>query len=169
MLNARKASKYIRSDSTSNYTSFEIVLKQRNWVSYELKPRDIERRSCPCDIMVARQKGRPMKNGYITITLKRENHGDHLVLLQSQQPNWIFMKKNDLYLVGSAWYRVGTMSCWNRARKLLELFYRTQLRKLNRELKDKRVHYYCRYNKFFLLHEHARPYVAILVNTFENT
>ena len=44
--------------------------------------------------------------------------------------------------------------------------YRTQLMRLSRVLKEKRTHYYSRYDKVILLHDNARPHVAAPVKTY---
>jgi len=46
--------------------------------------------------------------------------------------------------------------------------YRTQLMRLSRALKEKRVHY-SRHDKIILLHDNARPHVAALVKTYLET
>ncbi|GBP26279.1 Mariner Mos1 transposase [Eumeta japonica] len=54
--------------------SLGIIHKQRNWLSYELKPRDDERRLCVSEMLLARHKkvfyiesSLVMKSGYIMI------------------------------------------------------------------------------------------------------
>ena len=47
-------------------------------------------------------------------------------------------------------------------------FYRTQLMRLSRALKEKRAHYYFRHDKI-LLHNNARPHVAVQVKTYLET
>ncbi|EFN76296.1 Histone-lysine N-methyltransferase SETMAR, partial [Harpegnathos saltator] len=36
--------------------SLGMIQKQGNWVPYELKPRDVERRFCTCEMLLARHK-----------------------------------------------------------------------------------------------------------------
>ena len=48
-------------------------------------------------------------------------------------------------------------------------FYRTQLMRLSRALKEKRAHYYSRHDKVILLHDNARPHVAAPVKTYLET
>ncbi|GBP29955.1 Mariner Mos1 transposase [Eumeta japonica] len=47
--------------------------------------------------------------------------------------------------------------------------YRTQLMRLNRALKEKRAQYYSRHDKILLLHDNARPHVAIPVKNYLKT
>ena len=58
------------------------------------------------------------------------------------------------------------MSCSNRTKQSV---YRTQLMKLSRALKEKRAHHYPRHEKVILLHDNARPHVAVLVKTYLET
>ena len=65
------------------------------------------------------------------------------------------------------------ISCSNRTRPSLleswEALYRTQLMRLSRALKEKRVHYYSRHDKIILLYDNARPHVAAPVKTYLET
>ena len=108
-----------------------------------------------------------MKNGSTTITQRRENHGDHLAMLQHRQPSRIFMEKTHVvYLVGSAWCRVLWIA---QTETVTGTLYRTQLMRLNRALKEKRAHYYSRHDKIILLHDKARPQVAAPIKTYLET
>jgi len=49
---------------------------------------------------------------------------------------------------------------------IIEALYRTQLM---RALKEKRAHYYSRHDKIILLHDNARPHVAVPVKTYLET
>ena len=46
------------------------------------------------------------------------------------------------------------------------VFYRTQLMRLSRALKEKRAHYYSRHDKIILLHDNAWPHVTAPVKTY---
>jgi len=52
---------------------------------------------------------------------------------------------------------------------IIGAFYRTQLMRLSRALKEKRAHYYSRHDKIILLHNNARPHVAAPVKTYLET
>ena len=106
-----------------------------------------------------------MKNGSTTITQRRENHEDHLTILQHRQPSRIFMKTHCIF--GGISLVSCIMSCSNRTRSLLAL-YRTQLMRLSRALKEKRAHYY-RHDKIILLHDNAQLHVAAPVKTYLDT
>jgi len=62
-----------------------------------------------------------MKNGSTTITQRRENHEDHLAMLQHRQPSRIFMEKNSCCIFGGISLVSCIMSCSNRMRLLLGL------------------------------------------------
>ena len=62
-----------------------MIQKQENWVLYELKPRDVERRFCTCKQLIQRHQrkgflhwivfciGLEMRSGYSTATSRRKN------------------------------------------------------------------------------------------------
>ena len=108
-----------------------------------------------------------MKNGSTTVTQRRENHGDHLAMLQHRQPSRIFMKKNSCCVFGGI-----SLVVYYELLKLNETItgalYRTQLMRLSRTLKEKRTHY-SRHDKIILLHDNARPHVAAPVKTYLET
>jgi len=95
-----------------------MIQKQGNWVPYELKLRNVERRFFTCEMLLARHKRKGflhrivvslvVKNGSTTITQRRENHGDQLAMLQciDSQAEYSWKKTYVVYLVGSAWCRV---------------------------------------------------------------
>jgi len=76
-----------------------MIQKQGNWVPYELKPRNVERRFFTCEMLLARHKRKSflhrmvMKNGSTTITQRRGNHGDYLAMLQHRAKPNIHEKK----------------------------------------------------------------------------
>ncbi|GFX70146.1 mariner Mos1 transposase [Trichonephila clavipes] len=74
-----------------------MIQKQGNWVPYELKPRDVERRllvnSClqgkdGRDFCIALRLG--TKNGFVTIIPSADNHGDIPAMLPRRRQNRIF-------------------------------------------------------------------------------
>ena len=86
--------------------SLGMIEKQGNWIPYELKPRNVERRFFICEMLV-RHKRKSFLHRIVTdekwttiIDKRRENHGDYLAMLQRRQPNRIFMKKNSCVFGG---------------------------------------------------------------------
>ncbi|GBP16153.1 Mariner Mos1 transposase [Eumeta japonica] len=73
--------------------SLRMIHKQGTWLPYGLKLRDVERRLCTSEMLLAKHKKKSlvMKSGYIMITQKEENHGDYLATRQHPQQNRIFM------------------------------------------------------------------------------
>jgi len=108
-----------------------------------------------------------VKNGFITIIQRRGNHGDHLAMLQHRQSN-IHGKKLMLCIW---WDQLGVMyyELLKPNETITGALYRTQLMRLSRALKEKRVHYYSRHDKIILLHDNARPHVAAPVKTYLET
>jgi len=81
-----------------------MIQKQENWVPYELKPRNVERRFFTYEMLLARHKRKDFLYriviGSTTIIQRRGNHGDHLAMLQHRQSSRIFMKKNSCCVFG---------------------------------------------------------------------
>jgi len=105
--------------------SLGMIQKQGNWVPYELKPRNVERRFFTCEMLLARHK----RNDFLhridtgdekstTITQRRGNHGDHLAMLQHRQLSRIFMEKNSCWVFGGISLVSCIMSCSNQTRPL---------------------------------------------------
>jgi len=105
-----------------------------------------------------------MKNGSTTITQKRGNHGNHLAMLQHPQPSRIHGKKLMLCIwwdqLGVVYYELLKLN-----ETITEALYRIQL--MSRALKEKRAH--SRHDKIILLHDNARPHVAVPVKTYLET
>jgi len=60
--------------------AMEMIQKQGNWVPYELKPKDVERRFFICEQLIQRQQRKgflrivlEMRSGYSTTTPRRKN------------------------------------------------------------------------------------------------
>ena len=94
--------------------------------SYELKPRDVERRLFVCEQLLERQRRKGFlhrivrtKNGFITIIPSAENHGEFPAMLPRRWPNRIFTPQNHaLYLVGARRSVLWTVKTdWNNHRR----------------------------------------------------
>ncbi|GBP90765.1 Mariner Mos1 transposase [Eumeta japonica] len=57
----------------------------------------------------------------------------------------------------------------NPSETITGTLYRTQLMRLSRALKEKRPQYYSRHDKIILLHDNARPHVAVPVKNYLKT
>ena len=108
-----------------------------------------------------------IKNGSITITQRRGNHGDHLASTSTAKPN-IHGKK----LILCIWWNRLSVVYYELLKPnetITEAFYRTQLMRLSRVLKEKRAHYFSRHDKIILLHDNARSHVTEPVKTYLET
>ena len=157
--------------------SLGMIQKQGNWVPYELKPRNVERRFFTCEMLLARHKRKSFLHRVVTgdekwihydnpkkkkswgppghastSTAKPNIHGKKLMLCiwwdQLDVVYYELLKPNET-ITGA--------------------LYRTQLMRLSRVLKEKRTHYYSRHDKVILLHDNVRPHVAAPVKTYLET
>ena len=109
--------------------SLGMIQKQGNWIPYESKPRNVERRFFTCEMLLVRHKRKGFLHRIVnddekwitTITQRRGNHGDHLAMLQHRQPSRIFMEKNSCCVFDGISLVSCIMSCSNRTRPLLGL------------------------------------------------
>ena len=148
-----------------------MIQKQGNWVPYELKPRDVERRFFTREQLIQRQR-----KGFL-----------HRIVTGDEK--WIFYdnpKKKKYYAkpgqsLPSTLTSISRpnihgsiiMLCiwWNQKGliyyELLKLGdsitgdrYQLQLIRLSRALREKRLEYEQRQDKVILFHDNARPHVA---------
>ena len=122
MPNAKRTCTYIRSDSTNNFIvsiyrlkSLGMIQKQGNWVLYELKPRNVERRFFTCEMLLVRHKRKDFLHRIVTgdekwihydNPKKRKSWGPPGFNIDSQAEYSLIKKTHIVYLVGSAWCRV---------------------------------------------------------------
>ena len=139
-------------------------------IGFRTKPRDIKHRLYLSEIQLARQKmtfyivsQMVMRNGYIMITQKKENHEDYLHTRQYRPQNRIFPEKDSCCVFGGINWCL--TSCLIEAKKILELSYQTQSKRSSRALKEKRPQNYSRL-EMILLHDNARPHVAVPVKKY---
>ena len=95
--------------------SLRMIQKQGNWVSYELKPRNIKRRFFTCEMLLARHKRKGFLHR-IVIGDEKWIHYDNPKKRKSwttwpcfnidSQVEYSWKKTHVVYLVGSAWCRV---------------------------------------------------------------
>jgi len=154
-----------------------MIHKQGNWVPYELKPRDIERRLCMSEMLLARHKKKSFLHRIVTGDEKwihydnpkrRKSWGKpgH-ASTSTAKPN-IHEKKLMLCIW---WDQLGVVyyELLNPSETITGNLYRTQLMRLSRALKEKRPQYYSRHDKIILLHDNARPHVAVPVKNYLKT
>lgn len=151
-----------------------MVQKLGNWVPYELKDRDIERRKTMCELLLQRQKRKSFLHRIITgdekwihydnpkrkaawvkpgeagpSTPKRNIHGAKVMLCI-----WWDMK-------GVIYYEL-----LNSNETITGARYRTQLMRLKQALAQKRPEWKGLHEKIILLHDNARPHVAVPVKNY---
>lgn len=157
--------------------SLGMIHKQGNWVPYELKPRDIERRLCLSEMLLARHK----KKGFLHRIVTGDEKWIHYdnpkrkkswglpghASTSTAKPN-IHGKKLMLCIW---WDQLGVVyyELLNPSETITGALYRTQLMRLSRALKEKRPQYYSRHEKIILLHDNARPHVAAPVKKYLET
>lgn len=157
--------------------SLGMIQKQGNWVPHELKPRDIERRLCISEMLLARQRKKSFLHRIVTgdekwihydNPKKRKSWGPpgH-ASTSTAKPN-IHGKKVMLCIW---WDQLGVVyyELLKPSETITGKLYRTQLMRLSQALKIKRAHYYSRHEKIILLHDNARPHVAAPVKTYLET
>ena len=127
-----------------------MIQKQGNWVPYELKPRNVERRFFTCEMLLARHKRKGFLHRIVTgdekwiyydNLKKRKSQGpsDH-ALTSTAKPN-IHRKKLTLCIW---WDQLGVVyyELLKSNETITGALYRTQLMRLSRAFKEKRAHYY---------------------------
>jgi len=157
--------------------SLGMIQKQGNWVPYELKPRNVERRFFTCEMLLARHKRKCFLHRIVTDDekwihydnpKKRKSWGlpSH-ASTSTAKPN-IHGKKLMLCIW---WEQLGVVyyELLKPNETITGALYRTQLMRMSRALKEKRAHYYPRHDKIILLHDNARPYVAASVKIYLET
>jgi len=157
--------------------SLGMIQKQGNWVPYELKPRNVERRFFTCEMLLARHKRKGFLHRVVTgdekwihydNPKKKKSWGPpgH-ASTSTAKPN-IHGKKLMLCIW---WDQLGVVyyELLKPNETITGALYRTQLMRLSRALKEKRAHYYSRHDKVILLHDNARPHVAAPVKTYLET
>jgi len=155
--------------------SLGMIQKQGNWIPYELKPRNVERRFFTCEILLARNKRKGFLHRIITGD-EKWIHYDNLKKRKSWgPPGYASTAKPNIHekkLMLCIWWDqldIVYYELLKPNKTITGALYRTQLMRLSRALKEKRAHYYSRHDKIILLHDNARPHVAAPVKTYLET
>ena len=156
----------------------EIIQEQGNWVAYDLKPRNVERRFFGCQQMLQKQNRKKFLRCSVTIDEKWVHYDN-----TKRRKSWVMMPGH----ASTSTIRLNIHSakimiciCWDQLGvvyyKLLkpsEIIigdrYRKQLMRLRRALKKKRPQYPERHDKVILQHNNARPHAARPVKTYLET
>jgi len=154
--------------------SLGMIQKQGNWVPYELKPRNVERRFFTCEMLLARHK----QKGFCIVTGEKWIHYDNPKKRKSWRPLGhasTSTAKSNIHgkkLIFCIWwdqFGVVYYELLKPNETITRALYRTQLMGLSRALKEKRAHYYSRHDKIILLHDNARSHIAAPVKTLKTT
>ncbi|GFX80013.1 mariner Mos1 transposase [Trichonephila clavipes] len=155
----------------------EMIQKQGNWVPYELKPRDVERRLFACEQLLARQRRKGFLHRIVTMDEKWVRYDNPKCRKSWGYPGHASTSTAKPNIHGSKvmlniwWDQLGVV--YYELLKPTETItgdrYRTQLMRLSRALKDKRPQYNERHDKVILQHDNARPHDAKVVKTYLET
>lgn len=154
-----------------------LIQKQGNWVPYELKARDVERRLFACEQFLERQKRKGFLHRIITGDEKwihYDNPKRKKSWVLPGQPSTSFAKPNihGMKLMLCIWWDQRGVIYYELLKPNETITgerYRTQLMRLSRALKQKRPEFEERHDKVILLHDNARPHVAKPVKTYLET
>ena len=157
--------------------SLGIIQKQGNWVPYELNPRDVERRLCMSEMLLARNKKKSFLHRIVTGDekwIQYDNPKKRKSWVKPGEPSSSTAKPNihgKKLMLCIWWDQLGVVyyELLKPSETITGALYRTQLMRLSRALKEKRAHYYSRHDKIILLHDNARPHVAAPVKTYLET
>lgn len=157
--------------------SLGMIQKQGNWVPYELKPRDVERRLCISEMLLARNKKKSFLHRIVTGDEKwihYDNPKKRKSWVKPGEPSTSTAKPNihgKKLMLCIWWDQLGVVyyELLKPSETITGALYRTQLMRLSRALKEKRAHYYSRHDKIILLHDNARPHVAAPVKIYMET
>lgn len=145
-----------------------MIQKEGNWLPYELKPRDVERRKLTCELLIQRQKRKGFLHRVVTGDEKWIRYDN-----PKRKKSWCKPGESSKSTPKPNFHGAKVMLCiwWDEVGVVYyELLkpsetitgdrYRQQLMQLNRALKEKRPQYAKRHDKVILLHDNARPHVA---------
>ncbi|UYV62812.1 SETMAR, partial [Cordylochernes scorpioides] len=148
-----------------------MVQKQGNWVPYELKPGNIERRICTCELLLKRQNRKGFLHRIVTGDEKWIHYDN-----PKRRKSWVKPGHASTSTAKPNIHGKKLMLCiwWDQLGVIYyELLqpnetitgerYQQQLMRLSRALKIKRPLYAKRHDKVIYQHDNARPHVAKVV------
>ena len=154
-----------------------MIQKQRTWVPYDLKPRDVERRFFAYEQLLQRQK----RKGFLHRVVTGDGKWIHYSNPKRRKSSGLLghastsSARPDIHaakvMMCIWWDQVGVI--YYELLKPNETTtgerYRMQLMRLSRALCEKRPQYEQRHEKVILQHDNARPHVAKPVKTYLET
>lgn len=154
-----------------------MISKQGNWVPYDLKPRDLERRLMTCEQLLARQKRKGFLHRIVTGDEKWIHYDNPKRKKSYGYPGHASSSTPRPKIHGSKlmlciwWDQFGVIyyELLKPNETITGEVYRRQLMRLSRALKEKRPQFEQRHDKVILQHDNARPHVAKPVKTYLET
>lgn len=155
-----------------------FIQKVGNWVPYELKPRDVERRFCMSEMLLERHKKKSFLHRIVTGDEKwiyYENSQRKKSYVKPGQPAKSTPKRNihcAKVMLCVWWDQKGVVyyELLPSGQTIKGPLYRTQLIRLKRALKEKRPESETRHESVIFHHDNARPHVEKSVkNYLENS
>ena len=154
-----------------------MIQKQGNWVPYELKPRDVERRFFACEQLLQRQKRKGFSHRIVTGDEKWIHYDNPKRQKSWGLPGHASTSTARPNIHGSKlllciwWDQLGVIyyELLKPGETITGDRYRTQLMRLSKALKEKRPQYAERHDKVILQHDNARPHVALPVKKYLET
>ncbi|UYV61469.1 hypothetical protein LAZ67_1004962, partial [Cordylochernes scorpioides] len=148
-----------------------MVQKQGNWVPYELKPGNIERRICTCELLLKRQNRKGFLHRIVTGDEKWIHYDNPKRRKSSVKPGHASTSTAKPNIHGKKlmlciwWDQLGVIyyELLQPNETITGERYQQQLMRLSRALKIKRPLYAKRHDKVIYQHDNARPHVAKVV------
>lgn len=145
-----------------------------NWVPYELKPRDVERRLCISEMLLERHKKKSFLHRIVTGDEKwihYDNPKRKKSYVKPGQPAKSSPKRNihaAKVMLCIWWDPKGVLyyELLKPGETITGELYRKQLIRLKRALKEKRPEWETRHETLIFQHDNARPHVAQPVKTY---
>jgi len=154
-----------------------MIQKQGNWVSYELKTRDVERRFCICEQLLQRQNRKGFLHRIVTGDEKWVHYDNPKRRKSWGMPGHTSTSTARSNIHGAKvtlciwWDQLGVVyyELLKPSETITRDRYRMQLMRLSRALKEKRSQYQERHDKVIHQHDNARSHIARPVTTYLET
>lgn len=154
-----------------------MIRKVGNWVPYQLKQRDVERRFFTCEQLLQRQKRKGFLHRIVTGDEKWVHYDNPKRRATYGYPGHASSSTGKPNIHGEKimlciwWDQLGVIyyELLKPNETITGALYRTQLMRLSRALREKRPQYEERHDKVILQHDNARPHVAQVVKTYLET
>ncbi len=151
-----------------------MVQKKGNWLPYELKPRDIEKRFCISEQLLQRQRRKGFLDRIVTGD-EKWIHYDNVKCRNSWgKPGHkaVSMPKPNFHgtkvMLCVWWDQLGVIfyEVLKQGETITGDLYKEKLVRLSQAIKDKRPQFHQRHNKVILQHDNARPHTCRVVKEY---